>query len=302
MMFSMIVVLKCRANIWLFRQTSKRLVSPRKRRNRRIRSFLFFFFTMSQTALSSFADLTSGARLAALADAGVALPFGADCIFLNPAALYNPAQKYDVHLFYTNPFGLDDVHLGNCAVRFSKSRCAGALGVQNFGNSIYAENQFLMAVAYRVLPTVSFGVACRYGSLSIQHYGQAHAILCDAGATARLSPKMYWGFSIKNATNAKIGVNREPLPTVLTSGLCLKPRSNLSLLLDVSKDTRFPLDVRCGVDYHVYAPLALRVGVGSEPTRYCAGFSILFSRFRIDYAFSSHFDLGFTHMFSVGIF
>jgi hypothetical protein len=302
MMFSMIVEKKCRTNISLFQQTVKRLVTPHKRRTPCIRSALLLLFLITRPGFASFEDLPASPRLSAVADAGVALPSGVDCIFINPAALFNAATHFDAHLFYTKPFGLNELHLGNCAVRLSRNRFAGAVGVQHFGNSLYVENQFLWAAACRVLPTISLGVTCRYGLLSIQNYGQTHSILFDVGAVARLSAKTYWGCSIKNATNAKIGVNREPLPTLMTTGLCLQPRSNVSLLLDLSKDTRFPIDLRGGIDYHICDALALRIGVGTEPTRYCAGFAIGLSHFRIDYAFSSHFDLGMTHMFSIRIF
>ncbi len=301
-MFSMKIGIKYSANMTFFRQTIKNLVPPRKRRSCRFRSAFLSTFLMFQPLLASFEDQTASARIAALADAGVALPFGADCIFINPAALFHPPDHFDAHLFYTKPFGLKELHLGNCAARLNHNRFAGAMAFQNFGNSLYAENQFLLATAWRVLPTVVVGATGRLGSLSIQGYGQTHSFLLDVGAVVRLSSKTYWGFAVKNATNAKIGVNREPLPTVMTSGLCLKPRSNLSLLCDLSKDTRFPIDLRCGIDYHLYDPLAVRIGVGTEPTRYSAGFSIGLARFRIDYAFSSHFDLGLTHMFSIGIF
>ncbi len=298
----MMINKNCLANIRLFRQTSKGILTRDKRRTRSIRSGLFCFFLTVSPAFASFEDLTAGARFAALADAGVAYYFAADCIFLNPAGHLNPNRHFDVHLFYTKPFGLDDLSLGNCAMRYSHKNVGGAVALQSFGNSIYREHQFLLSAAWRAFPTVTVGATCRYGLLSIQHYGQTQSVMLDLGMIARLSPKLYWGCSIKNAGNAKVGLQREALPTVLTSGVCLQPHANVSLLFDVSKDTRFPMDARCGVDYNVLGPLSLRVGAGLEPTRYCAGFSLALRRVRIDYAFSSHFELGLTHMFSIGIY
>ncbi len=285
-------------NIRVFRQLIKRLLLPHKRHELLFRSALFIILS-NAPCFGSFEDLSTSARLTALADAGVAWPFGADCLFLNPAGLHS--NGFDLHLFYSKPFGLNELHLGNCAVRYSTNRYTGALGIQNFGNSSYHENQVLAAVAVRFMPTVVLGGTCRIGSLAIDGYGHTTSILFDLGMTTRLHTKWFWGFSIKNAGNAKIGVSREALPTVLTTGFCFAPHRSLVLLFDVSKDTRFPLDIRCGIDYNVLPPLTLRLGVGNEPTRFGAGFSLFVNRFRFDYAFSSHLELGLTHMFSIGM-
>lgn len=295
-------VIKNRFNIWLFQLTNKQLVTSHKRRAGRFRSVLFLFFLITPSAFAGFEDLSFSARYAARADAGIACQSGADALFINPACIPSYSKNVDVHLFYTKPFGLKELSLGTVAASFSHHRFTAAGGFQYFGNALYQEQQFRAAFSYQFLPAFTVGAACRFGVLSIQGYGQTHSIMLDAGAVARLSPKLFWGFSIKNASNTKIGVNQEALPTILTSGICLKPHQNFSLLFDLCKDTRFPMDIRCGIDYQVFEPLILRLGAATEPTRYSAGFSILLQRLRIDYAFSSHFDLGLTHMFSIGVF
>ena len=127
-------------------------------------------------------------------------------------------------------------------------------------------------------------------------------MLLDLGAVAHIHDNLNWVCAVKNVNNAKIGQQQEPLPNVLTTGLTFTPVPRILLNFDVSKETRFPMDIRCGIEYKPFSILALRIGVGNEPTRFCSGFSVFCYRFRIDYAFSSHIDLGMTHMFSLGFF
>ena len=245
----------------------------------------------------------TSARLAAMADAGVALKLGADCISLNPAGLSPTFQhKFEMHMFHTKPFGLDELHIAGIAACYRKSRFSHGLCLHTFGDARYRENLFCAATAFQLSPSFCIGAAFRYGVLKIRGYGSTGSMMFDVGAILNFSENISWGFSMKNCANAKIGTTHELLPTRLVSGFCFSPQDALALNIDVSKDTRFPLDLCVGAQYSPLSPLTLRVGVGYEPTRFCAGFSLAFSRFRFDYGFSSHNELGFTHLFSIGYF
>ena len=292
--------LNSKTNIKLFQQFVKRIVSPTKRYVGRIRSGFFILFLGTEFTYASVEDMAFSARFVAMANAGVAWRIGADCIFVNPAALHRTCA-FDIHFFYTKPFGLKELHSGNVAARMTRGRLAAGIGAQFYGNDLYREHQFLAALAFSLSTALSIGITSRYCTVSIQHYGQTGSLLMDVGLVAGLGEKAKLGFSAKNVNNAKIGTQREPLPNVLTLGASVAPLTNCVVNFDLNKDIRFPLDVRCGVSYNTFSILALRIGAGSEPTRFCAGFSVFCFQCRIDYAFSNHCDLGLTHMFSIGV-
>lgn len=251
--------------------------------------------------LASFEDTASGARLAALADAGVAQSLGAESIELNPAGIVRRQDTFDLVFFYAKPFGLDELNLGTIAVRYSWPRLSSAASMRYFGNNCYHESLISSALSFELTPNVSIGCAGRYGLLSIFQYHHTSVFLVDLGAICSLGRNVKWAFSAKNVNCAKIGQHNEPLARILMTGLSISQQQTVVFNLDVHKDTRFPFDFRCGVTFKPVPELALRAGVGNEPVRFCLGFSIAYAKFRIDYAYSSHSELGGTHMFAIGI-
>ncbi|MBN1479550.1 hypothetical protein EH223_16645 [candidate division KSB1 bacterium] len=266
------------------------------------RSGFFAFLLCGHSLFASFEDVVSGARVAAMANAGVAQNFGAESIEINPAGISCAPDDFDMIMFYTKPFGLDELSIANVAVRYSRSPLSGAGSVRFYGCDRYHESLISAALSFELTSNLTIGCAARYGLLAIHRYGQTSVFLFDCGAICTVAKSLKWGFSAKNVNFATIGVNKEPLARSLTTGLSTSPHKKVVLNIDMHKETRFPLDIRCAVGYEPLPRFVLRAGVGNEPVRFCAGFSITWAIFRIDYAFSSHAELGGTHMFSIGIF
>ncbi|MBN1560934.1 hypothetical protein JW998_11830 [candidate division KSB1 bacterium] len=285
----------------VFQQNIKPIVQFTKRRSAIFRSCFFALWVAADSSFASFDLMPASARYAALAGAGVGWRSGADAIYVNPAALHG-APSFDVHFFYAKPYDLQDLNVGNVAGRHRRRRYSCGIGIQYFGNELYHENQFLAALAIELSPALLIGLASRYGLVTIQRYGQADSFLLDIGLVVRLGEKAAFGFSAANVTNAKVGVEREPLPSCLTVGMHMTPLRHCVIDFDLHKDIRFPLDVRCGISCMIFSVLTLRTGVGSAPSRLCAGFTLSLARFRIEYALSTHVELGLTHLFSLGIF
>ena len=164
------------------------------------------------------------------------------------------------------------------------------------------ENQFILTGALCLSEEITLGANMRYGALSIKGYGRTGSVLVDVGAVIRLHQKVRWATALKNAHYAAIGKAKESLPQVILSGMSVDILSNLILNVDIYKDTRFPVDMRVGIEYSPVRIISFRIGAGLNPSRTCAGFSINLRQFRIDYGYKSHIDLGATHLFSFGFF
>ncbi|NIA28988.1 MAG: hypothetical protein GWP06_03635 [Actinobacteria bacterium] len=273
-----------------------------KRRIKLFRSglILLFLFLMSpfQQVFAAFEDLAKGARPAGFAGAFVAVPGFAESLLVNPAALA-VLNGITVHLFYTKPLGLAEMQQGNAVVIFPFLKKSFGFGAQSFGNDKYGENTFYAGFSAPIFKNLFFGSTVRYANLNISGYGSAATFIVDFGAWAKLTPSVFWGTSIKNIAGAKIGRSGEELPQLMTTGFMFSPLSQISVTFDLNKDTRFPLDIRSGVEYRPLKRLALRAGVAAEPQIFAAGFSVKFKNLRIDYAFTNHSELGFTHLFSL---
>ncbi len=273
-----------------------------ERRIRLFRSGLIFFLSslvfLSQVTFAAFEDLATGSRSAGLAGAFVAVPRSAENLLTNPAAI-SVLNGISVHLFYTKPFGLTEMKQGNASVIFPFSGKSFGCGVQSFGNDKYGENTFYAGLSAPISKSIFVGSTIRYANLNISGYGSAGTFIVDFGAWVKLAPSVYWGTSVKNIANAKIGRSGEELPQAITTGFMLSPINKFSMTIDLNKDTRFPVDIRSGTEYRPLNILAIRVGVAGDPQIFAAGFSVKFKNIRIDYAFTNHSELGFTHLFSL---
>jgi comEA protein len=95
-----------------------------------------------------------------------------------------------------------------------------------------------------------------------------------------------------------MGRANEKLPQTFCTGISIVPIDNLILNLDMFKDSIFPLEFRCGIEYLLFHRIALRSGFSTEPAQFCAGLGFLFSHFEVDYAATTHQSLGLTHHLS----
>ena len=258
--------------------------------------FVLFFET--KVCRAAFEDRIAGARPAALAGAFVACDGVENSA--NPAAL-GAGGPWQMQLAYLKPYGLANLHHTEWDAVLPVAKGRTGLSIRTFGSEKYRETAFSAAGSIPLSPGIFVGAALRYLRLEITHYGEAASVAADVGFLIRLSENVRWGTTIKNINQARIGTSRQPLPEVMTTGLELSPVRPVRLFFDLSKDVRFPADLRLGVEYSPISILVLRAGMGSEPQRVAAGFSLGLGRFRLDYAWVDHAELGPTHVFSVVI-
>lgn len=290
-------------NIQYFIKFVKRLFLYGKRCPRFFRSLVILFFIVlsANSSLAALEDYTLAARPAALAGAYVAVAGRADALFYNPAAIARKSG-FDLNIYYTHPFGLAELSIASAALSFPLRTITAGMGLSSFGTVHYQESVAYIATALPLLKKVTLGVNLRYSQIRITGYGQAGTFIADLGLIAVILPDVSLGFAVKNLNYATIGRSGEAIPQIIDTGCCIAPADNIKLMVSIYKDIRFAMDIRCGIEYHPIAMLALRAGTGTEPARFSAGFGLNFGFFAADYAFSTHADLGMTHQFSIRFF
>jgi hypothetical protein len=70
---------------------------------------------------------------------------------------------------------------------------------------------------------------------------------------------------------------------------------------EIHYQTQMGNNVKLGVEYRVVDQVFLRAGFNTNPSRNYFGIGFTPGRFAFDYAFSTHFDLGFAHQASACI-
>ncbi|MDZ7331932.1 MAG: helix-hairpin-helix domain-containing protein [candidate division KSB1 bacterium] len=277
----------------------KQIISPAPQKQTFviIQCFLLFF---SSTVDASFELKGSSARVQGLGLAYVGLANTPEAIFINSSGLAQ-LKGFASSIYYTRPFGLKELNYGSIVAMAATPPANVALGCLHFGNELYSEQSFILALARPFRNNFFYGINLHYMKLQITGYGSDFSLAFDGGFLAKLNDHLSWGFFATNITRARMGASKDQLPQTICSGFSYVPCNDLVLNIDIFKDVNFPLELRLGIEYRLLNRLALRTGIVSEPTQFACGIGFFFSRFTVDYAMTTHQILGLSHHVSLQV-
>lgn len=241
-----------------------------------------------------------GVRAQALGGAGVANGREAEALFANPALLANlPGLSFTA--FYSHPFGIKELRLSSFSASMSKTALALGAAVVDFGNAIYRDRWYHLAISRNVLPKqrLAFGFGATLRHLRITGYGDDSAALFNFGTQLRLSESLTLGSAISNFLNAAIGQQQEKLPRNASLGFAYAPTTTMTLQAEVYKQNNFPEEWRLGIEANPLPPLLLRTGIATNPDRLTFGLALRLLKINLQFAAFSHTDLGWTQQFAV---
>lgn len=259
-------------------------------------AWLLLMFVQSNL-LASF-DTKKGARPLGMAGAFVAVADNPDAVYYNAAGLWQ-INHWSAQAFYSAPFNVRDLSTVSFVMVFPWKRGTAGAMFESYGFDLYRETTLGVSYAYAFHNRFAAGVSVNYYHLSIRGGGQTGIAGVDVGALFRPHSLVQIGFQARNITRPRIA--GEVLPQVMVFGAGIMPTEQITIGLDAYKDFRFSTDVRGGVEYRPLPVLALRMGVGRDPSRLSAGIGITLKYARLDYAMYTHPDLGVTHAISAGI-
>jgi len=267
--------------------------------NRSIKFICFVLLFKTVLLCAELDDMPNGAKPLGMGGAYCGTVQSPENLFYNPASTWlNSGIKTIV--FTDRLYGLKELrHNGLCS-GFNIQNLTIMTGIQTFGNTKYKENVFCLGLSKNFFSSVYLGAAVRYGMLKIKGYGQDGSMMTDLGGLVVFSDKVNWGWAIRNAFYAQIGQSGEKIPQIMITGFKISPVRHLNLNIDLYKETRFPVDYRCGIEGNILKNFVIRTGIGTAPSRFSAGFSIIINYFSIDYAFNTHPYLELSHFFTIG--
>lgn len=254
-----------------------------------------------RTAFSQFELLDVGAKPISLGGAFTSFANNSNAVYYNPAGISQMPFR-EVSIFYSPaPFGLKE--LANGSVNFVEPTKFGSFGLsaKTYGFELYKEITATLTYANNYKKKIYYGANFNYYNLKIQNYGSASTFGIDVGGLAYLTDFMRWGFAVFNLNRPKIGSQNDNLPQVYRTGVSFQPRSDLNLMLDLEKDSRYTASFKAGLEYSLYDMIDIRAGIGTEPTKFSGGIGLYYSMFEIDYGFYNHQDLGLTHQGTITI-
>jgi len=260
--------------------------------------FVNYLLLAQFNVYASFELKGSSARIQAMGQTYVGLANTPEAIFVNSSGL---AQLSSIafSFYFANPFGIKELSFGSMAAIFPTSIGTYAMGLAQFGNKLYGEQSLLLSYARSIQNRFYYGFNLHYMKLQINDYGSDFSYGIDLGFLTKITSSLNWGFNATNLNRATLGKEREKLPQTFCTGISVSFGDQLILNMDIFKDSMFPLELRTGVEYILFNRLALRSGFSTEPTQFAAGVGLLFFLFEVDYAVTTHKDLGLTHNFSI---
>jgi len=268
------------------------------RRSFEIQICILSILTGNGSVLANLATLPIGGRPIGMGSAYVAVAEGPESLFYNPAGIAITEQS-SIALFTSRPYGFRELTYESLSAVYSSRY--GGLGIclQTFGSKLYRENGLAIGWGHHFRNRFYYGVITRIHQVQIKSYGSDSAITFEAGFILVVSHRLRWGIAATNIRQGSIGQGHESVPKIIRMGLCYRPMREVLLCIEVDKETRFPLEMKGGVEIRPLPTFTLRCGFGRNPSCFSAGIGIAWAFFGFDYACMFHPVLGTTHQGSI---
>lgn len=264
-------------------------------------ALLAFLIIASCETRAAFEHLARGAGGIAMGGASVAELASPWAAWSNPGALPTLTDRLLSLHYSPQPFGLKELAHGSFSYVEPTSVGIFAASGSRFGFELYREVDVQLSFGTDINDLFSAGVSVHYYHLSIERYGTAQTVGVDIGVLAHLADEIRWGFAAFNVNAPTIGIAKEKLPQTFVTGVSYSPIPEGTLVADIEKDIRYPAELHVGLQYKLLDLLALRAGTTGDPSVLSAGFGIHYSIVQLDYAFTSHAELGATHQVSLSL-
>jgi hypothetical protein len=252
-------------------------------------------------AMSHQDDFPIGARSWGMANAVVAQ--SNRYALINNIAGLATQREASVFSSYHSYYGFEGVNTVafGIVVPLGEELAAG-FSAQRFGDKIYNALSFGLGVAHRI-NRISLGLKLNYRQIAVNAPSLSlsqKALVVEMGGIAQLSSTVYLGAHIYNLAQGSFsGVGSGNLPTVLKTGLTYIPTKSVRLSTEFVKNTAHPASLRAGLEYEVIPNFFVRTGIASKPYTNHFGLGFVGGNFTVDYAATSHPQLGWSHHFTL---
>jgi len=260
---------------------------------------LFLFINLFLT-IDVFAQMTNyamGGRSWGMGNAAVTLQDGW-AIYNNPAGIAN-LERIEAFGGYENRFGVTAFQTFGVGAVLPLSFGTVGLQVSRFGDAIYSEQKIGLAYAHE-LSGVSLGLKINYIQLAFQDLNSTGNITFEFGGISTIIPNLSFAAHIYNFSQSELEseFESERVPVILKAGLAYNPVESVLITIETEKDVDFPATFKAGLEYAIIPKVFLRTGLQTEPFINHFGVGFNAEKFNIDYALTTHPQLGLSHHIS----
>jgi len=169
------------------------------------------------------------------------------------------------------------------------------LSFQRYGITEYLEQTAGLALARSFSTALSVSLSIKYHQVSITGYGNGQAFSVDASMQYSLNERIRLGSYIYNPGQSRIHeYSGSLIPSGISVGMAFNLSDKVLFVSDLNKKLDFGMNIRMGIEYQIIKRFYLRGGISSNPIKQTGGFGLIFGRFTMDAAISSHPILGYS--------
>ncbi len=255
-------------------------------------------------------------RASAMGDAVVAVSNNLWAPYYNPAGLAALNQWQvgsSVQRLFNQPF-LQNAFFGFAMPLPSKYGTMAFnfefFGVKYNGATLSQENTLTFSHGFYLINDIHSGLAIGYNlryyywdlgeSVENRKLGSAGTIGADVGVQANLYHRIFGGVYVYNINAPTLGKQvKHDLPQRIVVGAAYRPITEVVTSISLDKTLGFDTQVLGGIEFFPVPWLALRLGAGTTPNRFTAGFGLKFKGLILDYSFQNHPVLPETHKIGI---
>ena len=243
-------------------------------------------------------NLSSGSRAIGMGSAFIAMSEGAETIFFNPAGISGNSHP-TLSFFITHLFGLQELSYETISAVLPFSFGHFGIAFKSFGQTKYRENGLTLGLAARFGRWLSIGILFQTVNIQIQKYGSYTCSGIKSGIIIDFTQQISFGLTVNNFPLRICSKELLPLSRKIMTGFCYMPIPDLTFCIELDKEHSYNVEIKGGCEIQICPLLKFRFGFGREPSYFCTGFGFSGKIFSLDYAITTHPDLGITHSASI---
>ncbi len=259
----------------------------------------FFLMLMTNRLEAQYSTFASSAR--AMAMGGASVNNNDYYSWKNNPAGAASLTKVGASANFYNRFGMKSLNTAALQVSIPFKKIVSGLSFQKNGDQLYSEQQAGLGVASKI-GIVALGTQVHAIQFRMDEMPTQYSWVGEFGGIADLGKHLSWGAHVWNLNLAKLRTTHKvELPVIMRTGISYKPNKKLMGNLEIFKHINYQTSIHAGLEYRVVEWLAIRTGVSSKPFIACFGAGVQHKKTILDYAFTSHHQLGFSHQLSLAI-
>jgi hypothetical protein len=149
----------------------------------------------------------------------------------------------------------------------------GALPMKNAGLGIHLNyfragpyRQSEAGIAYaRKLGKIDLGIRINYHGVTIAGYGNARAIVMDAGSTWHITNNLHAGVRVYNPVGGRLGKDGEKLGYLYSMGFGYEVSEHVLLSMQATQTEDKPLNIQAGLHYQPTGKVMIQAGISTSP-------------------------------------